>query len=146
MLVSQYMLRHPHRSPGRGSFITGRSGASKGCGVMCFPLVLGIYTICSIQWRMKGFWILSMKWTCFRSMYQSAVAVVQGSILSAQTSPLQLWTRGILATEDLTALEGVCGLDEIGEVNARWHCVWSVSAMYLLIMCSRVTICQDSVV
>ena len=24
-LVSEYMLKHPHRGPGRGSFITGRS-------------------------------------------------------------------------------------------------------------------------
>jgi len=32
-------------------------------------------------------------------------------------TPLQLWTRGILATEDSTALAGVLGSDEMNEVS-----------------------------
>ena len=162
VLVSQYMLRHPHRGPGRGSFITGRSVHNQ----RIERLWRDVFSSCTghlyhMFHSMEDEGLLDpVDEVDLFSLHLVFVPRINQQLQSFKAAycrhklrtehnhtPLQLWTRGILATEDLTALEGVCGLDEIGEVNARWHCVWSVSAMYWLIMCSsRVTICQDSVV
>ena len=56
--VASFMLEHPLRGPGRGSFISGRSvhnlyitSASKECGAMCSLDVQSFTTISSLIWR-----------------------------------------------------------------------------------------------
>ena len=75
---------------------------------MTYRLVPLFYSICFIVWKLKGFWTL-----------------VDEDKLHNGT-PLQLWTRGILATNGLTALEG-------SEVSWKWENVFIV--IHMCVVC-----------
>ena len=128
-LVSEYMLRHPHRGPGRGSFITGRSvhnqrierlwrDVSSSCTMHLYHLFYSLedeglldpvdeVDLFSLHWVFIP--RLNQQLQSFRSAYAHHKLRTEHS-----HTPLQLWTRGILATQDVAALNG---LDVMSEVS-----------------------------
>lgn len=130
VLVSRYMLQHPHRGPGRGSFITGRSVHNQ----RIERLWRDVFSSCTghlyhMFYSMEDEGILDpidevdlfVLHLVFiprinRQLESFKAAYCRHKLRTEHNrTPLQLWTRGILATEDLTALAGVYGLDEVDE-------------------------------
>lgn len=131
VLVSDYMLRHPHRGPGRGSFITGRSVHNQ----RIERLWRDVFSSCIAHlyhmfYSMEEDGLLdpiddidlfSLHFVFLPRINQQLesfkVAYSRHKLRTEHNhTPLQLWTRGLLNTEDLTALGGVYGLDDISEV------------------------------
>lgn len=132
VLVSDYMLRHPHRGPGRGSFITGRSVHNQ----RIERLWRDVFSSCTAHlyhmfYSMEEDGLLDpVDEIDLFSLHFVFVPRINQQLKSFQAAysrhklrtehnctPLQLWTRGILNTEDMTALGGVYGLDDISEVR-----------------------------
>ncbi len=129
VLVSEYMLQHPRRGPGRGSFITGRSVHNQ----RIERLWRDVFSSCTghlyhMFHSMEDEGLLDpVDEADLFALHFVFIPRVNQQLKSFKEAycrhrlrtehnhtPLQLWTRGILGTEDLTALSG---LDEIGEVR-----------------------------
>lgn len=131
VLVSEYMLRHPRRGPGRGSFITGRSVHNQ----RIERLWRDIFSSCTgylyhLFYTMENEGLLdpidevdlfALHFVFIprinRQLESFKAAYCRHKLRTEHNStPIQLWTRGVMATEDLTALSGIYGLDELNEV------------------------------
>lgn len=129
VLVSEYMLHHPHRGPNRGSFITGRSVHNQ----RIERLWRDVFSSCTghlyhMFYAMEDEGLLdpvdevdlfalhfvflpriNQQLESFRAAYCRHKLRTEHN-----RTPLQLWTQGLVATQDLMALSGI---DEISEVT-----------------------------
>lgn len=128
VLVSEYMLLHPLRGPGRGSFITGRSVHNQ----RIERLWRDVFSSCTghlyhMFYMMEDEGLLdpvdevdlfalhfvflprlNHQLSTFKEAY------CRHKLRTEQNhTPFQLWTQGILATEDSAARSGLLGLDEV---------------------------------
>ena len=151
VLVSEYMLRHPHRGPGRGSFITGRSVHNQRierlwCDVFssCNGHLYHMFHSMEDEGLLDPVDEVDLFALHFvfiprinRQLESFKAAYCRHRLRTEHNrTPLQLWTRGILVTEDLTALSGV---DEINEVIATSQ---SQESICLVIFCQFCYICN----
>ena len=125
VLVSQYMLQHPSRGPGRGSFITGRSVHNQRIERLwrdvfssCTGHLYHMFYSMEEEGLLDPFDEVDLFALHFvflprvNKQLESFKAAYCRHRLRTEHShtPMQLWTRGMLATSDSTALQG---LDEI---------------------------------
>lgn len=132
VLVSEYMLQHPNRGPGRGSFITGQSVHNQ----RIERLWRDVFSACTghlyhLFYSMEESGLLDpideIDLFALHFVFLPRINQQLKSFKEAYSrhklrtehnrTPLQLWTRGLLETEDLTALGGAYGLDNITEVQ-----------------------------
>lgn len=154
VLVCEYMLQHPNRGPGRGSFITGRSVHNQ----RIERLWRDVFSACTghlyhLFYSMEEGGLLdpiddidlfALHFVFLPRINQQLesfkVAYSRHKLRTEHNrTPLQLWTRGLLETEDLTALGGAYGLDDISEVCTS-HKHRPVSPMHAI----QMLLCVDS--
>ena len=129
VLVSEYMLRHPSRGTGRGSFITGKSVHNQRIerlwrDVFSSCLVPMYYTFYAMEDEGQLDSSDEIDLFCLHFVFLPRANHQLNSFRAAYCrhklrtknnhSPLQLWTTGIMTTEDATALDG---LDEVNDVS-----------------------------
>lgn len=152
--VSRYMLQHPHRGPGRGSFITGRSVHNQ----RIERLWRDVFSSCTghlyhMFYSMEDEGLLdpvdevdlfALHFVFIPRINQQLEAFKAAYCrhrlrTEHNRTPLQLWTRGIMTTEDFTALAGVYGLDEVEEVSL-WENHGKRVTCILALVCVRVCV------
>ena len=153
VLISEYMLRHPHRGPGRGSFIAGRSVHNQ----RIERLWRDVFTLCTghmyhLFYSLEDAGLLdpvdevdlfALHFVFLPRINQRLerfkAAYCRHRLRTEHNrTPLQLWTRGVLTTRDLTALAGICGLDELSEVRVRtytYSSILSIPALFITNAC-----------
>lgn len=132
-LISQYMLLHPRRGPGRGSFITGRSVHNQ----RIERLWRDVFSSCTshlyhLFYSLEDEGLLDpvdeVDLFALHFVFLPRIKQHLESFKAAYCrhklrtehhhTPLQLWVQGMLVTDDATALSGTLGLDDISEVGA----------------------------
>ena len=138
-LVSQYMLRHPQRGPGRGSFIAGRSVHNQ----RIERLWRDVFSSCIspfyyLFYSLEDNGVLSpvsdIDLFCLHYIFLPRINNHLETFRLAYShhrlrtehnqSPLQLWASGMLHTTDETAVSGVYNSEIMDEV---WYCMISYS-------------------
>ena len=134
VLVSEYMLRHPCRGTGRGSFITGRSVHNQRIerlwrDVFSCCLAPVYYTFYGMEDEGLLDPMDEVDLFCLHFVFLPRInqqlqlfigAYCRHKLRSEHNhTPMQLWTMGIMATTDRTALSEFYGLDEVDEVSCQ---------------------------
>ena len=131
-LVSEYMLRHPLRGPGRGSFITGRSVHNQRIERFwrdMFSSCISVFYYLFYSLEDNGLLCPDDELDLFalHYVYMPRINTHLDTFSQAYSrhrlrtennhSPMQLWLQGMLATSDETAASGVYECESLTDVS-----------------------------